>query len=219
MKTESVVIAFCILLVSAVSICHSEDIPTEIFQKTYGSILSVSDSVVLSDLMEPHLPFYSAVRIYRNGKQVFGLKDSTIEIDGSNNEFFFEYQISQSSDAYLIFTINGRPSANYYLVLKKSKTGYENIGFTPSSSGDIFGDIDCDGKFEIGGFENFHQGGVTPEETIKLAEREYRVFEVEARFPLDSTVMKALLPIVLKNIKKQIFNPEMNEKKKKTRSK
>jgi len=219
MKIKSIIITFCILLISLMSNSYSEDIPSEIFQKTYGYMPSASDSVVLADLMESDLPFYTAVRIYRNGKKVFSLKDSTIEIDGSNSKFFIEHHISQSSDTYLIFTISGRPSVDYYLVLKKSKTGYENIGFTPSSSADIFGDIDCDGKFEIGGFENFHEGGVTPEETMKIAEREYRVFDVESGFPLDSTVMKALLPIVLKNIRKQILESESNEKETKTRAK
>lgn len=89
--------------------------------------------------------------------------------------------------------------AIYYLVIQKGVNGYQNIGFTPSSSAEIFGDIDFDGIFEIGGIGDLPESGGTDKEIVAGIKQGYKVFEVRKGFPVDSILTNTLMPLVLKN--------------------
>jgi hypothetical protein len=173
-------------------------------QLTFGPVRSECDSVVVSDLSEPGLPFYTAIKVYRKGKIIYTHKDTTIELCGSGRNLFTEACIPETSDSYLIFTASGRPGADYFLVLKKTKDTYTKLGTTPYSTAEIFGDIDYDGVFEIGGLRGYDDGGESIDESLKMIAREYQIFEIKNGFPLDSTLMKALLPTVLKNYRERL---------------
>jgi hypothetical protein len=169
---------------------------------TWASDRSKADSIVLSEPFEKDMPYFTRIEIFRNGKPIFAFRDSTAEIDGSG-DLFIEHMIGRWPNFYLIFRCSGRPQVDYFLVLQKSEKGYVNIGYTPSSSAEILGDIDYDGEFEIGGFENLHEAGDTDKEVCASLKREYKIFEVKKGFPVDSKLMKTMLPLVLEKCLKK----------------
>jgi hypothetical protein len=162
-----------------------------------------NDTVELSDLFEPGFPAYTTITIYRNGKNIFFFHDPKAMFY-DNRGVFTEHRLSNGKESYLIFSCADMPSCDYFFVLHKSESGYNQLGNTGNITAEIFGDIDHDGVFEIGGFENMHEGGNTIEETIQIATKQYKIFEVRPGFPLDKQLMNALLPIVIKNYRKQL---------------
>jgi hypothetical protein len=165
---------------------------------TWAAEMGASDSVVLKDPFEEDMPYYSKIEVYRKGILIFTFNDSTAEFYGGG-DIFTEYRFDRWPNSYLIFRCSGRPSDDYFMVLEKTEKGYRNLGYTPNSTAEIFGDIDEDGVFEIGGFENLHEGGSTLKEFKEDIKREYKIFEIRPGFPLDKDLMKVMLPIILTN--------------------
>ena len=52
---------------------NAQTVEKSVSQLTWGYIRSASDSVVLSDLREPDLPFYTRITIYRKRKRYLGV--------------------------------------------------------------------------------------------------------------------------------------------------
>jgi hypothetical protein len=194
MKNAAIFILFTIFLTFA---------NDHVSKLTWGATKDQCDSVVLSDPPENDMPFYSTISIYRKSVKIYSYHDSSVEIDG-NDIIFTEHILERQGESQLIFRCSGRPGDDYFFVIQKNNNGYVKLGYTPNSSAEIFGDIDYDGIFEIGGFENFHEGGSTTEETIKIAKGEYKIFKVLNKFPVDTLLTNKLLPIVINNYKKKL---------------
>jgi hypothetical protein len=72
------------------------------------------------------------------------------------------------------------------------------LGITDNSTAEIFGDIDYDGKFEIGGFTYLFQGskgGEKPDSTFY--NKSYKVFEIDVGFPIDRKLTNYFLKKLL----------------------
>jgi len=187
-----------IMVAIIVSTANAQEIKKSVSQHTWWAVNeSESELVELTDLCEPDFPSYTTITIYRNGKKIFSFHDPKGEFYGDN--IFTEHRFSNGKESYLIFRCSDRPSNDYFFVLHKSESGYTQLGFTPNISAEIFGDIDYDDVFEIGGFGLHEVGGDTIEETLKVIANDYKIIEVRPGFPLDKPLMDALLPIVIKS--------------------
>jgi hypothetical protein len=191
-----------ILIAASFCIIFAQD---HVSKLTWGYIKSESDSVVLSNPFEENMPYFTTINIFRKNTKIFTFHDSSVEFDGSDI-IFTEHLLKSAKNSQLIFRCSGRPGDDYFFVIQQTEKGYRKLGYTPTSSSEIFGDIDHDGFFEIGGFENLHEYGNTKEELIKNVKREYKIFKIKDSFPLDTILMNRMLPIVLNNIIKNI-NP------------
>jgi hypothetical protein len=83
-----------------------------------------------------------------------------------------------------IFELLGAPGPSSFLVIKSSLDSTYLLGQTKSSSAEIFGDIDYDGNFEIGGFEWFCEADDSDCHPKDL----YSVFEIRKGFPIDTAL-------------------------------
>jgi hypothetical protein len=203
-----------ILLMSTliISTANAQEIKKTASQRTWWAVnQSESDLIELSDLFEPGFPSYTTITIYRNNKKIFSFHDPKGEFY-IDKEVFTEHRFADGKQSYLIFSCSGRPGYDYYFVLLKSESGYSKLGYTHSSSAEIFGDIDNDDIFEIGGFESAEISGNTIEEKFKNIANDYKIFEVRQGFPLDKPLMDALLPIVIMNSRVKYKSEFQNSK-------
>ncbi|WHZ07087.1 MAG: hypothetical protein OJF59_000840 [Cytophagales bacterium] len=142
------------------------------------------DSVVLISNNEES-DFYDQIRIYRGQKLVFDFKEKYLEIIGTPKNVFAEHTIKTYEMYFYIFKMFGGPSPNRFLIIRTSKDKTSVFGKTDSNSADIFGDVDYDGKFEIGGWTDYCQ----EDKSHKCPDFDlYIVFELDDNFPTDKTL-------------------------------
>lgn len=137
-------------------------------------ISSIKDSIVLVGTG----PFYDGVQIFR-GKKIFDSSNNRIVIKGNEPHWFTEYR--NLPDHFYIIRIYNAPDPSRFLIIKTSSDQTYALGITEPNSADIFGDVDYDGKFEIGGLTMFCQGG---DNDCHPADH-YHVFEIAPNFPTD----------------------------------
>jgi len=113
------------------------------------------DSIVLTDKWE----YFGAIQIFRKNKKVLELNEK------NNKEFSYEIDVFENSickvfNGYYIFKVDNRPSLNSYFIVKKTEAGFEILGETEANTAFIFGDVDNDNYFEIGGFKYRFEGNI-----------------------------------------------------------
>jgi hypothetical protein len=217
MKYFALILMLIVAIIS--SSTNAQEIKKSISQRTLpiykisknNTLEPESDTVELSDLFEPDFPSFTTITIYRNNKKIFSFHDPKGEFYDDKG-LFTEHKSLHGKESYLIFSCSGRPSADYYFVLHKSESGYTQLGYTASITAEIFGDIDHDGVFEIGGFENMDEVGNTIDESIRIATKQYKIYKVLPNFPLDKTLMDAIRPIVIDNYRKYFLSSEEPKK-------
>ena len=155
-----------------------------IYQMSYQHCGIGSDSIVLTSEIDSEL--YNKILIYRDKKIIFEYGDKNLEVIGSPFSVCIEHEILTCKEYFYIFRLFNAPGPNMYLIIKSSKDRTSFFGTTKSSTAEIFGDIDYDGKFEIGGFEWYCEA----DDSTCLPKDLYSVFEVDSGFPVDTTLTK-----------------------------
>ena len=132
------------------------------------------DSIVLKDKWE----YFWTIQLFNNNKLLFEFKEDVDNVDLEID--VFKNGVCVIFGDYHIFKVDKRPNAcNAYLIFKREGGSFSQIGVTETTSAFIFGDIDGDNKFEIGGFKYLFEGDVdsygTREEVYK---DRFRIFEI-----------------------------------------
>lgn len=131
------------------------------------------DSIVLDDPKDEDIPCYSRLRVFRKSKVVLlehMLLPACVEDKKVLNVF------RSSSFAEIIIEADDRPLVSRWLVIRRSNSGdYHVLGLSPSSTGEILGDIDGDGIVEIGGYSY---------ENVRSCEDKVLVFKAVLGFPV-----------------------------------
>jgi hypothetical protein len=155
-----------------------------IYQISYHHGRLERDSVVLIS-NDDESDFYDQIQIYRGQKLIFDFKEKNLEIIGTPENVFVEHTIKTYEMYFYIFKMFGGPSPNRFLIIRTSKDKTSIFGKTDTNSADIFGDVDYDGKFEIGGWTDYCQ----EDESHKCPDLDlYTVFELDDNFPTDNTL-------------------------------
>jgi hypothetical protein len=155
-----------------------------IYQLSYQHCGLGSDSIVLT--RDNGNELYDKILIYRDQKLIIEYGDKDLEILGSPFSVCTEHEILTCKEYFYIFKLLNAPGPDKYLIIKSSKDKTSYFGTTKSSTAEIFGDIDYDGKFEIGGFEWYCEADDSTCHPKDL----YSVFEVDSGFPVDTTLTK-----------------------------
>ena len=141
------------------------------------------DSIVL--VLDSESEFSNKIKIFRENKLLFESNDSSLDI-WTDSQHFREFEIKPYEAYFYIFELHNAPQPSKFLVILSTKNKVELFGVTKPSSAEIFGDVDYDGKFEIGGFEDYCEAG----EQNCNRKNYYFVFEVERNFPIDKKLTK-----------------------------
>ncbi len=148
--------------------------------------------IILSEIKDPYeLHLYEKIQFIINDKVTLEYKKDDLEIEGYQDNVcvFFQKPENGSFVNFYVFTSNNRPSPNKFIVFKQSANEIKFIGETEESTADIFGDVDLDGIFEIGGFNNYCQPGTKeneqPDHPLFCIEH-LRVYEIGNTFERDS---------------------------------
>ena len=176
--------------------------PATISQK---SNLNLSDSVVLTTQQDDILPMYSGIEIYRKGKLIFNYRNNEVEIRGFSNSFFTEYFNKKKSFDY-IFKCDDRPNPDKYLIVRTDSDTTFLLGISENSTGTIFGDIDLDGYFEIGGQKTWIEGNEKPIITV---------FRIDNNFPNVQEYSDCMSSAILNKLKTETSKPIEKQKEKK----
>lgn len=139
------------------------------------------DSVVLSGVEDSEFQYFSKIDIFRKGKKMFELEDKNMELQGFQGKCFIE--TSNDKGYFYIFTYNDRPLPNKYLIIKVESDSVYLFGITGNSTAEIFGDIDRDGMFEIGGYQDYNDKNIY-------------VFEISDKFKKDKTLSDCLNKVI-----------------------
>lgn len=111
-------------------------------------------------------------------------------------------------DDFFIFKTSDQPNPDKYLVFKNEKNKINFYGETENVSGEIFGDIDQDGKFEIGGYTTFHKDTLISRG--KFINKNIRVFELGKSIKRDKNIENKFFITVdstqLAEIKHKVFD-------------
>ena len=124
---------------------------------------NISDvKVVLSkpiDSLEQHL--YGRLDFLIDNKLRATSEYDNLKIEGYQDNVcaFFHREEKGKRVTYYILKLDKKPKPNGYLIYKKSNEILLMIAEITSNTADIFGDVDFDGKFEIGGFNNYCKNG------------------------------------------------------------
>ena len=109
---------------------------------------------------------------------------------------------------FFIFKTDDDPNPNKYLVFKNDKNTMNFYGETENVSGEIFGDIDHDGKFEIGGYTTYHNDTLLSRG--KFINENIRVFELDKSIKRDKNVENKFFITIdstqLAQIKHKVFD-------------
>lgn len=127
------------------------------------------DSIILTDKWE----YFGTIKIFNNDVLLGTLKHKYSQID------VFKDSMCKIFKNYYIFKIDKGYHVNSYLIFKREGNNFKEVGETGSISAYIFGDIDGDNKFEIGGFKYLFEGNVDsygPRD--KVYKERFRVFEL-----------------------------------------
>jgi len=127
-------------------------IPKTVAQNIYGT------RIVLSELNDPYdLHLYGKIDFFIDNQNVFEYNEKYLDVEGYQDNIcaFFEQREQGELTSFYIFRFNNRPLPDKFLVFKQINNKIKFIGTTEQSSSEIFGDVDLDGKFEIGGFNDY----------------------------------------------------------------
>jgi hypothetical protein len=174
------ILSFLIILFYCTSEKKQES-KVQLDHSTY-KISSNKDSIVL---VGPS-PFHFGIQVYREKKKILDYTDKELQINstdsnGNDSKWFTEYK---GSEDFYIITVFGGPGPDQFLVFKVTKSSVFVLGKTEPNSAEIFGDIDFDGKFELGGLRAYCQGGDDACHSVDY----YRAFEIAEGFPTDSAL-------------------------------
>ncbi len=169
--------------------------PRAIYQISYQHSGLGKDSIVLlSD--DDKSEFYDWIKIFRGQQLIFEHREKYLEIVGSPQRVFFEHPAQTPNEYFYILRMFEGQSPNSFLIIKTSKDKTIIFGKTETNSADIFGDVDYDGKFEIGGWTDFCQ----EDELKKCPNMDlYRIFEIDDNFPTDSTLTRIFKQLIKKS--------------------
>ncbi len=159
-----------------------------IYQFSYQHGGLDKDSVVLLSKVDK-TDFYNQIQIFRGQQKIFDHADKNLEIIGTPLNFFTEQEIETYSEYFYILRLFNAPSPDKFLIIKTTKEKTTLFGVTDSNTADIFGDIDYDGKFEIGGFIDYCEAGPNGQTKCPYNDM-YRVFEIADNFPTDTVLTK-----------------------------
>lgn len=107
-----------------------------------------------------------------------------MELEAHPGVLFKEY--GDWDDLCYIFRHSGRPSPDKFLVVRIKNGKASKLGITDNCTAEIFGDIDYDGKFEIGGYRYFFQGNkIEDKPDSAFYYSSYNIFEIDSGFPID----------------------------------
>jgi hypothetical protein len=171
-------------LISLNMLAKSPDIYRSIYQFSYSHGEMGTDSIVL--IRYPESEFYNKLLIYRDKKLKYESNDSTLQIEGVPYGLFVEQEIVFSKSYYYIFKLFNAPDPSKFLILYITKESITQFGITKPSTAEIFGDIDSDGKFEIGGFESYCEA----DDKACSSKNLYSVFKIDKGFPIDKKLTK-----------------------------
>ena len=167
-----------------------------IYQFSYHHGGLDKDSVVLLSKIDKS-DFYNQIQIFRGQQKIFDHKDKNLEIIGTPLNFFIEQDIKTYSEYFYILRLFNGPSPDKFLILKTTKEKTTLFGVTDSNTADIFGDIDYDGKFEIGGLIDYCEAG--PDGQTRCPYKDmYKVFEIDDNFPTDTLLTKYFKELIKK---------------------
>ena len=141
-----------------------------------------SDSVVLTR-NSPNYN-YDRILIYRNKKLIFEYSEENLEVIAFPHSLFIEHQNKVCKEWFYIFKLFGGHLPDYFLIISTSIDKTYLFGKTITSTAEIFGDVDYDGKFEIGGFEWYCEA----DDSSCSMKNLYSVFEIDEGFPIDTTL-------------------------------
>lgn len=164
-----------------------------IFQLSYQHGGLEKDSVIL---LSTDSEFYDRIKIFRGQQLILDYSEKYLEIIGTPQNVFVEHARRTLNEYFYIFKIFGGQNPNSFLIIVTSKNRTSIFGTTDSNSADIFGDIDYDGKFEIGGWTDYCQ----EDEANKCPDLDlYKVFEIEDNFPTDTTLTTIFKQLLMKS--------------------
>ncbi len=156
------------------------------------SRINPGDSISLGMPVEPSVSTYSEITIFRKGIPIFHFQSDSLEVRGYQGSLVTE-NYNPSGYMEYIFKCDERPEPDRYLVVRIRKDTATLLGVSPHSSGEIFGDVDLDGYFEIGGVSSWTEEGDTPE---------FRVFKVDEKFPVDRRLTESIQSIIRSKVKR-----------------
>lgn len=151
----------------------------------------VTDSVVLVG----ESPLFHRLEIFRGKNKILDYSEMTLEIIGNPLNFLVEYDNGKGEYFYIIRLLNA-PEPDKFLIVKTTKLEAKIFGITEPNSAEIFGDVDYDGKFEIGGLTQWCPGA----DPTCMPENFYKVFEIDDHFPLDTALTKYFKKFLKKEV-------------------
>jgi len=166
-----------------------------IYQYSFQHGRLSKDSVVLTNMGNKETDFYNSINVFRNGKLIYSQYDPTWELIAYPGKLFVEQWNGPEQNYYYIFELSGGPSPSKFLIVNTNINETKFFGITPSSSAEIFGDIDFDGVFEIGGFIDYCQEdskSKCPDSTL------YQIIKVTDNFPIAKDLTTYFRRILMK---------------------
>ena len=140
------------------------------------------DSVVLIKSFGD-FPFFDKVQVFRGKQSLLNYTEKDLEIIGTPMNCFVEHNNGHGEYFYIVRIFNG-PGPDKFLIIKTTENKATIFGTTEPNSAEIFGDVDYDGKFEIGGLTRYCQGG----DKNCHPKDYYKVFEIDDNFPTDNVL-------------------------------
>lgn len=165
-----------------------------IYQISYHHGGLGKDSVVLLS-NDSKSEFYDQIQIFREHQKIFEHEVKDVEIIGTPLNLFTEQDVKTYKEYFYILRLFNAPSPDKFLIINTTKEKTTLFGVTDSNTADIFGDIDFDGKFEIGGWTDYCQ----EYEQHKCPDLNlYTVFEIDEKFPTDIELTKYFKGLIKK---------------------
>jgi hypothetical protein len=164
-----------------------------IYQNSSSHWGSISDSVVLT--RRNSYENYNRISIYRQDKLIFEYTDEYLEVIGMPYSLFVEQEITFHKEYYYIFKLFGGFQFERYLIIKTTPDSTFIFGKTDMNSALLFGDIDFDGNFEIGGFSDLCEdfdNHICPDTSL------FVVFEIRDGFPKDLALTRYFRRLLIK---------------------
>jgi hypothetical protein len=138
---------------------------------------------------------YNRIAIYRQDKLIFEYSDEYLEVIGMPYSLFVEKEITFHKEYYYIFKLFGGFQFERYLIIKTAPDTTYIFGKTDMNSALLFGDIDFDGNFEIGGFSDLceeYGSHLCPDTSL------FEVFEIRDGFPQDVALTRQFRKLLIK---------------------
>ena len=155
--------------------------------------------IVLSKLSDPYeFHLYGKIEFFINQKLIYTYENEYLEIQAYQDNVCSSFEILENEifSTFYIFRSNNRPEPNNFIVFKKVGKSIEKVGETETLTGEIYGDIDLDGIFEIGGFNRHCEPGVKETENPNhplFCSDFLRVYEITNTIERDTIVEQTIL--------------------------